>query len=172
MLADLKDNITISSPSGTRVHKSGTISLLCQPPKGFPEPTVTWMKDGIAVTTSDDGRVQINEDANSSMIVIQVAILSDSASYQCVAINVAGMKESATIPVTVFGEFTIYKYYFNHVFYLINPFVHTYEKKNPLRFTISCTFFLNTVGWKCEFAVSHSAIKCMFDAVLFLCCKQ
>ena len=65
---------------------------------GYPDPTVTWYKDGSLLATDD--RVMVH---NDSVVVINNAFSTDSGIYTCSAANVAG-NSSASTELTVLGK--------------------------------------------------------------------
>ncbi|GBO43799.1 Roundabout 3, partial [Araneus ventricosus] len=71
--------------------------LECVPPKGHPEPTVRWRKDGEYVNTNK-GRFRIVSPGN---LVISDVRQSDEGHYRCVAENMAGFRESTPAIMTV-----------------------------------------------------------------------
>lgn len=75
-----------------------TALLQCGPPRGRPEPTVFWRKDGRRIDPLLDKRVRLVDGAN---LAIQGARSSDSGRYQCVAQNVAGTREAPDVLVQV-----------------------------------------------------------------------
>lgn len=74
--------------------------LECVPPKGHPDPTVRWRKDGEYINTNK-GRFHL---AGPGNLVINDVRQSDEGHYRCVAENVAGIRESLPAAMTVHGE--------------------------------------------------------------------
>lgn len=64
----------------------------CGPPKGSPEPIVTWRKNGQTLDLTNSKRIRIVDGGN---LAIQDARQSDDGRYQCVAKNSAGIRESS-----------------------------------------------------------------------------
>ena len=64
---------------------------------GYPDPAVTWYKDGSVLVTNDRVMIQNNS------VTIDSALSTDSGAYTCSAGNVAGNR-SATIELTVLGK--------------------------------------------------------------------
>ncbi|XP_076043919.1 roundabout homolog 2-like [Oratosquilla oratoria] len=97
-IAFLRDDFRVS-PKGMRVVAGDRAELECSPPKGHPEPQVTWLKDGHNLTI-DHSRVY-QEDG--TRLVITETLLTDEGSYTCVASNLLGTRtaEPAIIAVHV-----------------------------------------------------------------------
>ena len=91
------DNVTAASNT--------TITIRC-PVSGVPTPSVTWHKDGIHIFEQD--RVTFIADNNS--LVIEVAMVVDSAKYTCRVQSVFGMDEVSS-QVTLIGNL-LYHFYF------------------------------------------------------------
>ncbi|KAF5269632.1 hypothetical protein FQR65_LT05971, partial [Abscondita terminalis] len=77
-------------PQSARVAAGEDVLLECGPPRGTPEPQVTWRKDGH--TLDLDKRLRL---VDGSSLAITDARPSDDGRYQCVARNTAGIRESA-----------------------------------------------------------------------------
>lgn len=111
-------------PIDTRAAAGDTALLECAPPRGTPEPSVAWRKNGhlIDLEASDRyffylkinnylkfksykrnfHRVSIVDGGN---LVIQDLRTSDEGRYQCVAKNAAGMRESEVANLFVHSKF-------------------------------------------------------------------
>ena len=72
-----------------------TIEILCAA-VGIPTPSITWLKDGRPLQTSD--RITITDDGT---LIIRDAIPEDVGEYQCVGKSPAG---SATAVAVLWGE--------------------------------------------------------------------
>lgn len=88
-------------PENTRVAVGETVLLECGPPKGNPEPTVFWRKNGQVLDLNNSKRVRLVDGGN---LIIQDARKVDEGRYQCIAENVAGVRESAVAILKVNGE--------------------------------------------------------------------
>lgn len=85
-------------PQSTRVAAGEDALLECGPPRGTPEPQVTWRKDGH--TLELDKRLRL---VDGSSLAVTDARPSDDGRYQCVARNTAGVRESAVAVLKVHG---------------------------------------------------------------------
>ena len=84
------DNVTAASNT--------TITIRC-PVSGVPTPPVTWHKDGIQIFEQE--KITFITDNNS--LIIEVAMVVDSANYTCRVQNVFGMDEVSS-QVTIIGN--------------------------------------------------------------------
>ncbi|XP_078451083.1 roundabout homolog 1-like [Lampetra planeri] len=72
------------------VAAAGEAAMLeCVPPRGHPEPTVSWKKDGVILRSGNDA-VRIN----GGRLSISEVRRSDGGEYVCVATNSVGVRES------------------------------------------------------------------------------
>ncbi|XP_055545499.1 protein sax-3-like [Wyeomyia smithii] len=78
-------------PQHTRVAQGETVLLECGPPKGVPEPTVGWRKNGQKLDVETSKRIRIVDGGN---LAIQDVRQTDEGQYQCIAKNLVGMRES------------------------------------------------------------------------------
>ncbi|NXF77746.1 NCAM1 protein, partial [Sclerurus mexicanus] len=89
------------STMNATANLSQSVTLACDA-DGFPEPTVTWTKDGEPVEEADDEeKYSFNYDG--SELVIKKVDKSDEAEYICIAENKAG-EADATIHLKVFAK--------------------------------------------------------------------
>ncbi|NXQ55489.1 NCAM1 protein, partial [Anthoscopus minutus] len=89
------------STMNATANLSQAVTLACDA-DGFPEPTVTWTKDGEPVEeVEDEDKYSFNYDG--SELVIQRVDKSDEAEYICIAENKAG-EADATIHLKVFAK--------------------------------------------------------------------
>ncbi|XP_055589407.1 protein sax-3 [Uranotaenia lowii] len=79
-------------PQHTRVAQGETVLLECGPPKGVPEPTVMWRKNGQKLDVESTKRIRIVDGGN---LAIQDVRQTDEGQYQCMAKNLVGTRESA-----------------------------------------------------------------------------
>ncbi|CAH4036461.1 unnamed protein product [Pieris brassicae] len=85
-------------PVTTQTAQGETVILECLPPRGSPEPTVYWKKNGQILHFDGDSRMHL---VDGGSLVIQDARQTDSGRYQCIARNAAGTRESATATLRV-----------------------------------------------------------------------
>ncbi|XP_045767357.1 netrin receptor DCC-like isoform X1 [Maniola jurtina] len=80
-----------SEPRDIRVASGEPALLECSSPRGVPDPSVHWTKDGHTLDVEVNGRITIIDGGN---LKILESIPSDSGVYRCVASNVAGERQS------------------------------------------------------------------------------
>ncbi|XP_022250444.1 roundabout homolog 2-like, partial [Limulus polyphemus] len=97
-LAVFRDDFRVS-PKNTRVAVGETAMLECTPPRGHPEPEVSWEKDGRLISVGT-GRIRMVGQGN---LVIENIRQDDEGRYKCIAKNMVGERESpvATLAVNV-----------------------------------------------------------------------
>ncbi|NXK01048.1 ROBO1 protein, partial [Corythaixoides concolor] len=84
-------------PGAVTVAVGDPAVLECVPPRGHPEPTVTWKKDG-ARLDGDDERLTIR----GGKLMVTSTRKSDAGIYVCVATNVVGERDSEPAQLVVF----------------------------------------------------------------------
>ncbi|XP_041030495.1 roundabout homolog 1 isoform X2 [Carcharodon carcharias] len=83
-------------PSNVVVVLGEQAEMECLPPRGHPEPTVTWKKDGAPLNEKDERyRVTVGK------LIISQTQWSDSGVYICVAMNKVGRRESKAARLSV-----------------------------------------------------------------------
>lgn len=95
-LAVLRDEFR-QLPKSVRVAAGDSATLECVPPRGHPEPTVTWFKDGNQVQPGP-GRVRLS--AHGALLLADVRP-SDQGRYVCRAANMLGTRDSPPALVSV-----------------------------------------------------------------------
>ncbi|NXU72672.1 NCAM1 protein, partial [Oreotrochilus melanogaster] len=81
---------------------SQSVTLACDA-DGFPEPTVTWTKDGEPIEQADDDDEKYSFNYDGSELIIKKVDKNDEAEYICIAENKAG-EQDATIHLKVFAK--------------------------------------------------------------------
>ncbi|XP_025896792.1 neural cell adhesion molecule 1 isoform X2 [Nothoprocta perdicaria] len=89
------------SAMNATANLSQSVTLACDA-DGFPEPTMTWTKDGEPLEQEDD-REKYSFNYDGSELVIKKVDKSDEAEYICIAENKAG-EQDATIHLKVFAK--------------------------------------------------------------------
>uniref|UniRef100_A0A4W4EZJ8 Roundabout, axon guidance receptor, homolog 1 (Drosophila) n=1 Tax=Electrophorus electricus TaxID=8005 RepID=A0A4W4EZJ8_ELEEL len=84
------------NPADVMVAEGEPAVLECQPPRGHPEPTISWRKDGANIDDRDE-RITIR----SGKLMITNARKSDAGKYICVGTNMVGERESEIAELTV-----------------------------------------------------------------------
>uniref|UniRef100_A0A8B9GQY9 Roundabout guidance receptor 1 n=1 Tax=Astyanax mexicanus TaxID=7994 RepID=A0A8B9GQY9_ASTMX len=93
--AFLRDDFR-QNPADVMVAEGEPAVLECQPPRGHPEPTISWRKDGTNINDRDE-RITIR----SGKLMITNARKSDAGKYVCVGTNMVGERESEIAELTV-----------------------------------------------------------------------
>ncbi|KAG7471253.1 hypothetical protein MATL_G00122480 [Megalops atlanticus] len=84
------------NPSDVMVAAGEPAVMECQPPRGHPEPTISWKKDGANIDDRDE-RITIR----GGKLMITNARKSDAGKYVCVGTNMVGERESEIAELTV-----------------------------------------------------------------------
>ncbi|XP_062364783.1 roundabout homolog 4 [Cinclus cinclus] len=100
----LRDNFRLQP--GDLVTTAGqALELDCVPPLGYPEPYITWKKDGVTLDLVG-GRYVVTK----GKLQVASAQRSDSGLYICVAANAAGKRESRGARVSVLEKPSIVRH--------------------------------------------------------------
>ncbi|XP_055022954.1 LOW QUALITY PROTEIN: roundabout homolog 1 [Boleophthalmus pectinirostris] len=94
-VALLRDDFR-QNPADVIVAAGEPAVLECQPPRGHPEPTISWKKDGVTIDDRDE-RITIR----GGKLMITNARKSDAGKYVCVGTNMVGERESEVAELTV-----------------------------------------------------------------------
>ncbi|KYN23374.1 Roundabout like protein 2 [Trachymyrmex cornetzi] len=87
-----------AEPQNTRVAAGETALLECGPPRGHPEPTLHWKRNGHIIDLEATKRITLVDGGNLMISDVRPA---DQGKYQCIAENMVGTKESAVAVLTV-----------------------------------------------------------------------
>ncbi|KAG5269493.1 hypothetical protein AALO_G00202670 [Alosa alosa] len=94
-VAILRDDFR-QNPVDVMVAAGEPAVMECQPPRGHPEPTISWKKDGFNIDDRDE-RITIR----GGKLMITNARKSDAGKYVCVGTNMVGERESEIAELTV-----------------------------------------------------------------------
>ncbi|VDN17899.1 unnamed protein product [Gongylonema pulchrum] len=75
--------------------------LECSPPRGFPEPVVSWRKDERELRPQDEDGIVLHPGGS---LIIEKVQRSDAGFYQCVATNMVGERVSNSARLSVFEK--------------------------------------------------------------------
>ncbi|KAG6441229.1 hypothetical protein O3G_MSEX001718 [Manduca sexta] len=89
-IAVLRDEFR-TEPRDIKVASGEPAILECSSPKGVPDPSVHWIKDGHTLDIEVNGRIAI---VDGGYLKFLESLPSDSGVYRCVASNVAGERQS------------------------------------------------------------------------------
>ena len=89
-------------PKDQNAMAGDRVVLECSPPKGRPEPTVSWRKDRQKVELNS--RVTIDTRGN---LIFKSVEASDTGSYVCIATNPVGQKKTKAVRLKVTGMLTV-----------------------------------------------------------------
>uniref|UniRef100_A0A8B9F6W6 Roundabout guidance receptor 1 n=1 Tax=Amazona collaria TaxID=241587 RepID=A0A8B9F6W6_9PSIT len=94
-VAILRDDFR-QNPSDVMVAVGEPAVMECQPPRGHPEPTISWKKDGTPLDDRDE-RITIR----GGKLMITYTRKNDAGKYVCVGTNMVGERESEVAELTV-----------------------------------------------------------------------
>ncbi|XP_041128209.1 roundabout homolog 1-like isoform X2 [Polyodon spathula] len=94
-VAILRDDFR-QNPSDVMVAAGEPAVMECLPPRGHPEPTISWKKDGVPVDDRDE-RITIR----GGKLMITNARKNDAGKYVCVGTNMVGERDSEIAELTV-----------------------------------------------------------------------
>ncbi|KAI1732012.1 immunoglobulin i-set domain-containing protein [Ditylenchus destructor] len=99
-IALLRDDFRVN-PHAIQVLLNQKADLECSPPKGFPDPVVSWRKDDRDVNLMEDSRYKLHPSGN---LIIENVQRSDGGFYQCVAGNMVGERISKPARLSVYEK--------------------------------------------------------------------
>ncbi|KAH7671532.1 Immunoglobulin I-set domain containing protein, partial [Aphelenchoides avenae] len=99
-IAMLRDEFRVRPRTITAII-GNRATMECSPPRGFPEPVVTWKKDEKELNVQDDKRYSLHPSGN---LVIENVQRSDAGFYQCVAVNMVGERVSNPAKLSVYEK--------------------------------------------------------------------
>lgn len=99
-IAMLRDDFR-TRPRTVQALSGDKAVLECSPPRGFPEPVVSWRKDDKELKLSEIPRMTLHPDGN---LIIEPVEHSDSGTYQCVATNMVGERVSNPARLSVYEK--------------------------------------------------------------------
>uniref|UniRef100_A0A8C6JD67 Neural cell adhesion molecule 1 n=1 Tax=Melopsittacus undulatus TaxID=13146 RepID=A0A8C6JD67_MELUD len=147
------------STMNATANLSQSVTLACDA-DGFPEPTMTWTKDGEPIEEADDEeKYSFNYDG--SELIIKKVDKSDEAEYICIAENKAG-EQDATIHLKVFAK----------------PKITYVENKTAMeledQITLTCEASgdpIPSITWRTSTRNISNEEKCSASNSLFLSCQ-
>ena len=88
-------------PVSSKVAQGEVAVMKCLPPRGYPEPTVTWFKNGAILDPSSSKRIRVTDTGD---LVIRDAENSDTADYFCRAQNMVASRDTDVVRLSVHGK--------------------------------------------------------------------
>ena len=113
-------------PSDTRVAQGDRTVLECSPPRGNPNPQVTWLKDGRYLEDSTSlsrlsSRMEITHSGN---LVLKSVAKEDEGDYVCRATNMVGTRDSESARLSVHGKTPFHGFRPKKVFFLLSVVIY------------------------------------------------
>lgn len=106
---------------------------------GYPDPVVTWYKDGSVLVTNDRLTIENNS------ITIDSALSTDSGAYTCSASNIAGNR-SATIELTVLGKRRRERDCYYYLLFIVLPLIIVPDPIVPANIGSNAQLVCNAMG--------------------------
>ena len=99
-IAMLRDDFRVN-PHAIQTLIGNRAVLECSPPKGFPEPVVTWRRDEKVLSSHEDEKYRQHPNGN---LIIENIQRSDAGFYQCIAGNMVGERVSKPARLSVYEK--------------------------------------------------------------------
>ena len=79
------------------------VEVRCHAPKGKPEPTIHWLKNGVRLREDDPNYIVTSE----GHLILVSARVEDAGNYTCVAENLAAKRLSNPAEISIYGRISI-----------------------------------------------------------------
>lgn len=99
----LRDEFRVLPPKNVVAIVGGPVVIPCSPPRGIPEPSVLWSKDGKLL---DLGGKRLSMVDSGSLMISEVQS-SDAGSYECSAQSMAGRRNAPSTSLKVLAPPTV-----------------------------------------------------------------
>lgn len=99
-IATLRDDFR-TRPKNVQAVLGQQATLECSPPRGYPEPVVSWKKDGRDLRLDQDMRRTVHQ--TGDLIITDVQPV-DAGFYTCLARNMVGTRETEAVKLTVYEK--------------------------------------------------------------------
>ncbi|XP_075675616.1 protein sax-3-like isoform X4 [Dermatophagoides pteronyssinus] len=103
-IATIRDDFRIL-PKNVFANVGEMAIMECSPPRGYPEPTIRWRKDDQLLSINNNNNNGGRYRLSGTNLQINNVQPEDNGSYQCLAQNMAGQRESLPAQLNVRGLF-------------------------------------------------------------------